>query len=306
MSFPWLEPLFDKLLRQYQRGHLHHAILLHSSVKQLAKGQLAVWLAHALLCTRPQPAACGECKSCQLLNADSHPDFLQIRSDTSISVAQIRQLVAAALQKSQQSGAQVFIVERCEKMTESAANALLKTLEEPGQQKYFILTSDAPARLLATIKSRCQLYSVTPPSLESLNDWLQDKGIDKTQFSSLYPEFAASPLQALTLLEQQAADKKHQLLNDFKAFLSGRIGPLQLATHFDESLFDEQLDWLITALQLWLKKQAENKPKTPLSLKICAMQNSLIQVKMQVLNSGVNKKVLFQAACVEMSNLLRG
>lgn len=309
MIYPWLLDRYHQLLNQFKTGQLHHATLVHSAGQQLGKAQLVEALAKRLLCQNEQDFACGQCKSCQLLAANSHSDFVQLRPQGSLSVEQIRQLVATSQQKSQHSGVQVFIIEQAEKMTESAANALLKTLEEPGQQKYFLLTTGAPSRLLATIKSRCQLYSVTPPEPEQLNPWLATQGVSQEQFYAVFPQFSSSPLEAVQLIESGENEKRQQLLSEFKRFLAGQSSALQFALLYDEKLIHAQLDWLLSALQLWLKKQSANKTQAQserLSIKICQMQNCLIQVKMQILNSGVNKKMLFQAACVQMSNLLRG
>lgn len=118
---------------------------------------------------------CDNCHSCQLFNADTHPDFMMINPDQgSIGVDEIRQLSEFLFTMSQLSGNQVVVLEHAENMTENASNALLKTLEEPTNKSFIFLLCENKASLMPTILSRCQ--------------FLQVKNNSKEQLKAQYPE----------------------------------------------------------------------------------------------------------------------
>ncbi|MGL5390937.1 MAG: DNA polymerase III subunit delta', partial [Shewanella sp.] len=105
-----------------------------------------------------------------------HPDLYQIHADGhQIKVDQIRELCSRLTATAQQSGRRVAIIYHSERLNTAAANALLKTLEEPGKQTLLILQSDTPARLMATITSRCQRLPFVAPTPQLIKDWLSQQ-----------------------------------------------------------------------------------------------------------------------------------
>ncbi len=190
---PWLTAHWQSLSRQIEAGRLHHAILI-SGADGLGKRDLAHALAHRLLCQRPVPMAtgnekraCGQCESCGLLVAGTHPDFYIVKPMPpekttsknpvlSIRIDTIRDLCRALSQTSQHGGYRIAIIEEANAMNASAANSLLKTLEEPGQRTVLILTSSSPARLPVTIRSRCQQRKLKTPGFGQVADWLMAAG----------------------------------------------------------------------------------------------------------------------------------
>lgn len=163
MQLTWLQAPLEQLWQLRVHDKLHHA-LLFTGVAGVGKGWLVQQLVQRLLCQRPEQAPCGQCKSCLLLASGHHPDFLALQVDSSIGVDTIRQVSSFFQQSSQQGGAKIVAIPAAHKMTEAAANALLKTLEEPGQQCYLLLQTDHPQRLLPTILSRCQAWPIATPS----------------------------------------------------------------------------------------------------------------------------------------------
>ncbi|MFC3031194.1 DNA polymerase III subunit delta' [Pseudoalteromonas fenneropenaei] len=156
MLAPWLEAIRTQLANAHGQGRLHHAIML-TGLRGVGKRALATQLANALLCQNPQQlSACGNCKSCGLLSAATHPDKLLLAEDNaSIGVDAVREISHFVTQSAQQGGNKVAVIERAQNMTDAAANALLKTLEEPNSKRYLLLTCDEISRLPATILSRC-------------------------------------------------------------------------------------------------------------------------------------------------------
>ncbi|MDN3652728.1 DNA polymerase III subunit delta' [Thalassotalea ponticola] len=164
-DFVWLHSSKQALLDKRQRGLLAHALLFYGSY---GAGQwpLAQWLAHQLLCDSPavNGSACGQCKSCRLLAAQSHPDIVIIDNDDKVvGVDAVRQGCQFLEKTAQLGGNKVVVINRAEHMTEAASNALLKTLEEPTNNSYLLLVCNDTEQLLATITSRCAKVAIKPP-----------------------------------------------------------------------------------------------------------------------------------------------
>ncbi|MCK7633263.1 MULTISPECIES: DNA polymerase III subunit delta' [unclassified Shewanella] len=172
-QLPWLEGPRQAFLAQLQCQKIPHAQLV--GIDAAFGGELfSVFMARAALCLAPNSAgACGFCKSCQLFAAGNHPDFYQIEADgNQIKVDQIRELCVRLTATAQQSGRRVAIIHHSERLNSASANALLKTLEEPGKDTLLILQSDTPARLMATISSRCQRIPFVAPNKAMIKTWL--------------------------------------------------------------------------------------------------------------------------------------
>lgn len=203
---PWFLPIYQQLVERLQRNTLHHALLL-DGVAGLGKQQLSTQLAQSILCSKHN--ACGQCQSCQLFGAGSHPDYLTLKSDKQISVDEVRDAIKRLQGKSQLSGYKVLIIVELDNMTLSAANALLKTLEEPTNQTIIIMTSSAAHRLLATIKSRCQVIKLSPPTSEMALSWLAEQGYRDIDEEHLLA-FSGAPLAAI-----QASDDEQLSYRQF-------------------------------------------------------------------------------------------
>lgn len=206
----WLESNKVDLRLQLSLNKLPHGLLMIGS-HGAGQQELSKWLADALLCQHQsnQENPCGNCKSCSLLQAMSHPDFQHIdNGDKTIGVELIRK-ASEFLQKTAQLGHnKVVLINACENMTESAANALLKTLEEPSNNSYLILACNDTNLLLPTIVSRCSQILVRPPVGENLAELVADKTL-LNDFSNI-SQFAELADPEIT---QQYIDFNQSLLN---------------------------------------------------------------------------------------------
>jgi DNA polymerase-3 subunit delta' len=173
VSLPWLRDNWQQVLREQQQGKLAHAYCVPWQV-DLGSAQLVQEWVKLLLCTQPHKRACGECKSCLLHKAGNHPDYYAIGSNEgrAISVDQIRELLGKLQHTPNQAGAKVVWLQDAEKLSITAANALLKTLEEPTRDTYFIVTPERTERLLPTLRSRMQLMRINAPTVEQVQQWL--------------------------------------------------------------------------------------------------------------------------------------
>ncbi len=183
---PWQQRIYAQAAASLDAGRLGHA-LLFAGPAQLGKRDVALRLAQRLLCEArlPDGDPCGQCRGCHLLAAGTHPDYQFVsfipnkegtRLRTEIVIEQIRGISERLALTPQYGGAQVVIVDPAEAINHAASNALLKTLEEPVPGRYLWLVSAHPARLSATIRSRCQKLEFRLPSPGEALDWLRSRG----------------------------------------------------------------------------------------------------------------------------------
>ncbi|QDP01140.1 DNA polymerase III subunit delta' [Thalassotalea sp. PS06] len=176
---PWLNDIAGQLGQLLEQQRLPHGILFHGHPGSGTR-DIGYWLSRQLLCTENGlwGPACGRCKSCSLLRAGNHPDLVMIESDKAhIGVDSVRKATRFLVNKAQLGQAKVVIIEQAEQMTEAAANALLKTLEEPTPFSFLFLISHDSDRLLPTIQSRCTRFDIRPPIGQGLKQSLGNSGL---------------------------------------------------------------------------------------------------------------------------------
>jgi len=246
MIFPWQNGLWERL-RAYQ-ARQPHALLIHGPAG-IGKFALAEHFAQSLLCESPDPARapCGECESCHWFAAGSHPDFrlvepesLSLRLEdgedldepapstgktakpsTEIKVDQVRALEGFLNLKSHRGGRRVALVHPAEDLNPSAANALLKGLEEPPSGALFLLVSHRPAKLPATIRSRCVAVPVPLPEPGASAAWLAQQGAKDAAPWLAYA--AGAPLLALRY-SQDSGEALARLREALRAGDRGALG----------------------------------------------------------------------------------
>ncbi len=199
LPLPWLaQPLSDAL------AHARSHALLVQGPAGVGQFELALLLAQSWLCEAPQAGmawACGHCGSCRLFQSRTHPDFMLLlpealreplgwggdesepakegksKPSREIKIEAVRTMLGFAQATSARGRAKVVVVHPAEALNTVAANALLKTLEEPAGQLRFALSCSAPEALLPTIRSRCQPLPLGLPGQDLALEWLAGQGI---------------------------------------------------------------------------------------------------------------------------------
>ncbi len=209
MKMAWLKPARDEFRERLESGRLAHALLL-SGPAGTGKLDLALEIAAGLLCQEESWPACGSCRSCQLLSTGAHPDYRKLTFElndkgnlrTEIVIEQVRNLISSLQLTTTISPRKIALLHPAEAMNRNAANALLKTLEEPPGDTVMILVSDDPSRLPVTIRSRCQNLHVRLPETRVALEWLMENGAsDPLEAESALQAAARSPLRARAMLE---------------------------------------------------------------------------------------------------------
>lgn len=252
---PWQQRAFDRAMEAHQAGRLPHALLI-SGPELLGKRGLAETLAQALICASPMTSggACGTCRACRMFAARYQRDPFETRPDESpahpdghpghpdvrfvgfaqnersspkkmfqeLVIEQIRDLSAWLVLSPQTDRGKVVLIEPAHLLTTAAANALLKTLEEPVPGRYLILVSDRPQRLSATIRSRCQRLDVKLPSLEEARAWLLATGAAAIAADEALAANFGHPGLARRDLQEHGAALRVSVAKDLVAVAAGR------------------------------------------------------------------------------------
>ena len=219
---PWQMELATEWLGQGER--FAHAWLVHG-LSGIGKRQFALAAAAALLCEEPAGRiACGKCQACRWVAAGNHPDFRRVRPEATaveegeipedtgtaarknpsreIRVDQLRALSGWFGTATHRGGWRVAVIYPAEALNVFTANALLKVLEEPPPRTLFLLTADAPDRLLPTIVSRCRRLALPIPAASESIAWLTDQGV--AQAEDWLAAAGGAPIRAMQLAKASA------------------------------------------------------------------------------------------------------
>lgn len=205
MNLPWLVDYRQGLNQSLEQGRLGHAPMMLGPAG-LGKRALARWLTARILCLKPvagQP--CGQCQSCRLLESGTHPDLFiaAVPEDkTQLTVDVIRELTQGLQLTPSIGPRRVGLIAEADQMNRNAANALLKTLEEPSSQAWLVLVCDDPNTLPATVLSRCQKINVHPPDPHDARGWLREQqAVDADDLELALAASGGAPLRARALLD---------------------------------------------------------------------------------------------------------
>jgi DNA polymerase-3 subunit delta' len=228
--------LFQAVLSQ-KAGHAY----LFSGEEGIGKRSVALAMAKSLLCMKPSPLGCGRCASCLKSDQKNHPDLFEIFPDGAfIKISQVKLIQEEMSLQPALSLRKVFIVDEADRMNPEAANAFLKSLEEPPADTSFFLIASRPQAILSTILSRCQQIRFSTPPIEELVQFLIGKrslseqdarhiakrslgkvGLalsldlknleqeDHAYFQLIQPEILESPARLFQLSEELSRDADH-------------------------------------------------------------------------------------------------
>jgi DNA polymerase-3 subunit delta' len=259
--FPWQEEVWNRLTDMH--GRLPHALLFHGR-PGIGKLHLAEVLAQSLLCENRSKngLACGVCPACAWFASGNHPDYRVIQPEAlspaeedaetgeaidegkkkpskQIKIEQIRALSDFLNVGSHRNGYRVVLIYPAESMNPGAANALLKSLEEPSAGVIFLLVSNQPRRLLATVRSRCHALALSLPSRALSLRWLQEQG-GKSAAAEL--AFAGDAPLAAASLQEDESEARRKL---FDLLAQPSASALSLADFCQRMQPGPVVDWML-------------------------------------------------------------
>ena len=266
---PWhRQPLIELLAR---RDKLPHALLIYGN-QGIGKVEFAKAMAQSLLCEAPEAAdggiACGTCSACGWFRDGNHPDYRELlpenlvedeggveadvatdvdakdkKKSKEIKIDQVRAIADFMMLSTHRNGFRVLVIHPAESMNMAAANALLKTLEEPSARTVILLVTDQMARLMATIRSRCQRVLLPAPEAQDALAWLAAHGVAHGEAALAMA--GGAPLDAVTFA---ASDYQAER----KAFVATLADPAADYMAAAQSFEKSDLNHIITWLQTWV------------------------------------------------------
>jgi DNA polymerase-3 subunit delta' len=263
LPLPWQETLWDSLNSNIENGRLPHAILINGP-SGIGKMRLAKALAQHLLCqTEMTKYACGSCKGCQLLAAGSHDDLSMLEPEEPgkpIKIDAVRALIESLGKTAHQGGWKVAIFSPAEAMNNNAANALLKSLEEPQPKTLLILVSHRPSLLSATIRSRCQQIAMPIPDSGIASQWLTEVTGDQSAVDKVLFLAAGKPLLALDYLQSDTLQVRQSFEELVAKVRAGDISPLNAAQQCQKLDLSQTIDWFSSYIHRLATTDLAEKP----------------------------------------------
>ncbi len=252
MIYPWQTSQWQHFLAAKNSQHLAHALLL-SGMEGCGKKVFANVVAQSLLCEQAdqQGMPCSHCKSCNVFNSEAHPDYrsVSLQDDKQdISIQQIRDLTQFLELSCSFGQSKVVIINDADRMNNSAANSLLKTLEEPSPNTVIILVTSQVSSLLPTIRSRCQQIIFTIPNKTDAITWLASQSLIHSP-EGLLSIAGGRPLLAKELDNSDLLKKRKYLAQALISLLNGQSNYIELAKHWEKENFTTLLSWQLSWTQ---------------------------------------------------------
>jgi len=251
-QFPWLESSISQLSRYINQKRVPQALLI-TGKKGMGKRALATFFSQSLLCANPLPEKtfCGNCQSCILFKAETHPDYFLIEPEEvgkEIGISVIRQLVSKLALKPQLEQYRVVVINLADNLNRNSSNAFLKYLEEPTERTSLILLSEKPAKLLATIRSRCQKVALITPDKQVATQWCKQQGI--VENNELLLSLAQdAPLQVKQFAESDLLKLRKESFSQWLKMTqshSNFVSQAEQWSKLDKESIDLLLFWMIS------------------------------------------------------------
>lgn len=327
IPLPWQVSQWDQISRQFKNRQLAHAYLLCGE-SGLGKALFASKFAHRMLCLQADTySACGECKNCFLGGAHYHPDIVTIspeQGSKDIKIEQIRLLLEFVNRTSHAGSHKVVIIEQAHRLNRSAANALLKTLEEPTGDTYLFLVSDVSGSLPLTIRSRCQRLLFSAPPLTDAAGWLAGR----MEADQVQPSLMATncrPLLALRYADDGLVENRQQFLRKLAEILQNQssiqgvvkfastIGELQVLGYL-AATSSILIRYLLTRQRphdadeaielLWSIMESSNQAAKPLALGLMDFHEETQRARRQLMGStNPNSQLMLESLLWHWSKL---
>ena len=282
---PWLSGAIDALRRLGDR--LPHALLIHGP-PGWGEEQVANALALELMGLAPGKDA----------REVAHPDLRWLQGeDGVIRVDDVRRVVEFLQQTPQAAGRKIAVIETADRMNPNAANALLKSLEEPPPESFVALTTSAPERLLPTIRSRCQRIAVTKGDARDVEAWFARVGVDAALAARLAVEYGGAPFSI-----KAAAERRQTPL--WESLRKAGRSPVAVPAVADALREDELVDLLERWLRVlhWLLRSNVGMRTDALEF---AQELSHTR-RAAMVNTGLNRPMQLQRLLLLWSDLWRG
>jgi DNA polymerase-3 subunit delta' len=255
---PWTEAARAALTTAHAQDHLPHALLIHEAPGSGGEW-LALWCAQLVLCAQRGAAPCGSCQGCRRVGARQHPDLIWIgpeENSRQLRIEQVRDLGAELALTSHAGGYKVGILTPADLLNRFAANALLKTLEEPAARTLLILVVTQPSRLPPTVLSRCQRVRVPAPSRAQSLAWLT-AARGPAQWDAALDALGEAPLIAVRSDPQEIAAVSAEARRTLDELTARGADPVVAAERWARS----ELPLRLQCFEIWLTERIRHRER---------------------------------------------
>lgn len=303
-DLPWMSSTWHLLQNAINGQRFHHALLI-TGPKGVGKHLFNQALTASLLCEAQEQGlilgGCGQCKGCQLLQSQAHPDCRVLNVDSaSLGIDDVRDAAYFIQGKAQRGTRKVLAIDNIERLTEPAANALLKTLEEPTDGAYLLLSTSNKSALLPTIISRCFCLPIKNVADNVAIPWLTSfaQHTDSADLRFLLRLCAGAPLQVKTWIETQ----QDQTILSAKAAVESWLHQQQLLSEVVEALepVENSAALLLLIFEQWIRNQGnvELLRQQQISERINSFHRDSTRI------TGANKRTLLLRTMVQLSAII--
>lgn len=253
---PWHRDAFARLTSMAEQDRLPHALLL-TGPKDSGKGVFARALSAWLLCHRDGQRPCGDCDGCRSVASGAHGDLRWLQPDEgkrAIGIDPVRDAIRFVQQTAGYGSHKVLVVRPAESMTLNAANALLKTLEEPAGNSLICLVSDRAGDLPVTVRSRCQSVLLPAPSRVEALEWLGAQPLpDGVDAGAALDVASGAVLEALTMAAEGSLGQRIAVRDQLLGLLTGQVEPLDVAASLAREDTEMVLELAAQVLQIHIR-----------------------------------------------------
>ncbi len=270
--YPWQQPSWQQLQSYVVQKRVPQALLINGTLG-IGKQQLAEQFAYALLCETPKidGISCKQCSSCLLIKAQTHPDFMVVepeedvktkKTKTSIGIDQIRSLMDKLSLKPQFDRYRVVLIQPADALNNAAANAFLKYLEEPTERTVLILLTHRMNKLPATIKSRCQKFTLPLPDESLVMPWLEKQLAGSKEARVVLNLAQGAPLLAMKYASDVHLAQRQECFNAWLSVASQQHHPVVVAEQWvklpDTTLLFWLNSWVIDVMRYRYQAMPKN------------------------------------------------
>lgn len=312
---PWQQPLVDQLVELKRSNKLPHGLLIQMQTP-VTSISFAWYLVTSLLCeSTTSTLPCGECKPCSLMRANNYPDFtytaLQENEKThkpnkDIKIEQIRRLIHQITLTNSLNAGKYALIYPAEKMNQSAANSLLKTLEEPSDKSTLILISHHSSRLPITIRSRCQKWVVNSPDHALALQWLNTQGLDQN-LATEYLRLAADDAQLALEMSQQNFFQDYQEFSQLlQRYLQNQMDASTLVNNLKSLEANTVRNIVKNELMRFINQQLETGLTQHIKFKIIELLDLIRKADwvLQVEDNNLNLQLQLEDVLISMKQII--
>lgn len=320
--YPWQQQVWDTLTGRFP--NIGHGLLLYGKAGCAKHAFAQQFLSWVLCLNKRADGACGECSSCLWIKSDTHPNYVYISTDednkkhnAKIKIDKIRELLPFVQQTV--DGWRVIVIDPAEALNIASSNALLKTLEEPGERVLIILLAEHYLKLPATIRSRLQHFALDRIEPAQAQAYLQQHlpADQQDQAQLLLNLSNQMPLLALELVQSAWLPQRQTFARDWQKLVQEKSMPLQYASKWNKELsfqdFSQMFEYLLTdLLALKLQQQIKNIDLDLAALAehyhldaLFALYDAAQQAK-KMLNQNVQANLLLDDLFIRLMNVPTG